>query len=129
MRLRSVLLAATVMTVPLAAKAQPIDGLYIGAGVGYNYKQDQKLNGFQPTGGFFGLTGTALFIFRRREVTKSGDDFVRVPGHPYTTGLFVLSCWSLVLSTLVASPLNAGIGVMILAIGALVYLFWVRGRE
>ena len=78
---------------------------------------------------FFGLTGTALFIFRKREVTKPGDAFVRVPGHPYTTGLFVLSCWSLVLSTLVASPLNAGIGVMILAIGALVYLFWVRGRE
>src|ERR1043166_7865400 len=89
---------------------------------------------------FFGLTGTALFIFRRREnavaaaltrrendaPTERGgySDFVRVPGHPYTTGVFVLACWSLVLSTLVASPMNAGIGVVILAIGALVYLFW-----
>lgn len=73
---------------------------------------------------FFGLTGTALFIFRKREGSKRGEDFVRVPGHPYTTGIFVLACWSLVLSTLIASPLNAGIGVVILAIGALIYLFW-----
>ena len=73
---------------------------------------------------FFGLTGTALFIFRRREGSKVGEDFVRVPGHPYTTGVFVLACWSLVLSTLVASPFNAGIGVVILGIGALVYFVW-----
>ena len=73
---------------------------------------------------FFGLTGTALFVFRRREESKIDGDFVRVPGHPYTTGIFVLACWSLVLSTLIASPLNAGIGVVILAIGVLVYLLW-----
>ncbi|HEX8899036.1 MAG TPA: hypothetical protein VF751_10080, partial [Chthoniobacterales bacterium] len=72
---------------------------------------------------FFGLTGAALFVFRRREGSQ-GEDFVRVPGHPYTTGLFVLACWSLVISTLIASPLNAGIGVVILAIGALVYVLW-----
>jgi APA family basic amino acid/polyamine antiporter len=75
---------------------------------------------------FFGLTGTALFVFRRREKPQPGDDFVRVPWHPYTTGLFVLACWCLVISTLIASPLNAGIGVVILAIGALVYRFWAR---
>ena len=73
---------------------------------------------------FFGLTGAALFVFRRREGSQQGEDFVRVPWHPYTTGLFVLVCWSLVISTLIASPLNAGIGVVILAIGALVYRVW-----
>jgi APA family basic amino acid/polyamine antiporter len=73
---------------------------------------------------FFGLTGTALFVFRRREKPEPGETFVRVPGHPYTTGLFVLACWSLVISTLIASPLNAGIGVVILGVGALVYWFW-----
>src|SRR5438105_4688148 len=73
---------------------------------------------------FFGLTGAALFVFRRREGSQQGEDFVRVPWHPYTTGLFVLACWSLVISTLIASPLNAGIGVVILAIGALVYRVW-----
>jgi OmpA-OmpF porin, OOP family len=40
MNLRTVLLAATVLAVPVAAHAQPIEGLYIGAGVGGNYEQD-----------------------------------------------------------------------------------------
>jgi len=75
---------------------------------------------------FFGLTGAALFIFRRREPPTSADKFVRVPWHPFTTGLFVLACWCLVFSTLLAAPLNAGIGVLILAIGAVVYWFWAR---
>jgi APA family basic amino acid/polyamine antiporter len=73
---------------------------------------------------FFGLTGTALFVFRHKEKAVAGENFVRVPGHPYTTGVFVLACWSLVISTLIASPLNAGIGVLILAIGALIYQLW-----
>jgi APA family basic amino acid/polyamine antiporter len=77
---------------------------------------------------FFGLAGAALFIFRRREPPTSDDKFVRVPWHPFTTGLFVLACWCLVFSTLLAAPLNAGIGVVILAIGALVYRFWAQPR-
>jgi APA family basic amino acid/polyamine antiporter len=77
---------------------------------------------------FFGLTGAALFIFRRREPPARNDNFVRVPWHPFTTGLFVLACWCLVFSTLLAAPFNAGIGVVILAIGALVYWFWARPR-
>src|SRR5213078_1074296 len=50
---------------------------------------------------FFGLTGTALFVFRHREKGEASEKFVRVPGHPYTTGVFVVACWSLVLSTLI----------------------------
>jgi basic amino acid/polyamine antiporter, APA family len=67
-----------------------------------------------------------LFIFRRRDKPQASEDFVRVPGHPYTTGVFVLACWSLVISTLVASPLNAGIGVVILGLGGVVYFLWAR---
>ena len=37
MQLRSALLAATVMALPLAAQAQPVTGLYVGAGVGVNF--------------------------------------------------------------------------------------------
>jgi APA family basic amino acid/polyamine antiporter len=77
---------------------------------------------------FFGLTGAALFVFRRREASVVSGDFVRVPWHPYTTGLFVLASWSLVITTLIAAPLNAGIGVVILGIGALVYWFWANSR-
>jgi OOP family OmpA-OmpF porin len=49
MRLRTALLGATMLAAPLyftsAAKAQPIDGLYVGAGAGANYRQDQDLRG------------------------------------------------------------------------------------
>jgi len=46
----------------MAAKAQPqpISGLYVGAGAGYNYKTDQNIEGFQPNGGFFSLTGGSV---------------------------------------------------------------------
>ncbi len=37
MKLRNVLLAATILAAPVAAKAQPVTGLYVGAGVGYDY--------------------------------------------------------------------------------------------
>ena len=44
MKLRSALLAATVLAAaPVAAKAQAISGLYIGAGAGANFMQDQSL--------------------------------------------------------------------------------------
>jgi APA family basic amino acid/polyamine antiporter len=75
---------------------------------------------------FFGLTGAALFIFRRRENPDATEKFVRVPWHPITTGIFVLACWTLVVSTLIRAPQNAGIGVLILGIGALVYRFWAK---
>ncbi len=45
MKLRSALMAATVLVAPVAAKAQAIDGLYIGAGVGANYMQNQHIRG------------------------------------------------------------------------------------
>jgi basic amino acid/polyamine antiporter, APA family len=77
---------------------------------------------------FFGLTGAALFIFRRREPRESREEYVRVPWHPVTTGVFVLACWTLAISTLVRFPQNAGIGVVILGIGALVYRCWARPR-
>jgi OOP family OmpA-OmpF porin len=49
MTLRSALLAATMVALPLAANAQPIDGLYIGGGAGVNFMQQEH---FQST--FFG---------------------------------------------------------------------------
>ncbi len=51
MRFRSALLAATVLAVPLAARAQPIDGLYLGAGAGVNFKQNQSFTGLSADRG------------------------------------------------------------------------------
>ena len=58
MKLRSALLAATVMVAPVAAKAEAISGLYIGAGAGANFIQDQSVKSvrFPQRGGI----GTAF---------------------------------------------------------------------
>jgi outer membrane protein OmpA-like peptidoglycan-associated protein len=40
MRVRNALLAATFLALPLAAQAQPINGLYVGAGIGVNVPQE-----------------------------------------------------------------------------------------
>jgi OmpA-OmpF porin, OOP family len=45
MKLRSALLAATVLAMPFAASAQPVTGLYLGAGLGVNFTQQEKVNG------------------------------------------------------------------------------------
>ena len=76
---------------------------------------------------FFGLTGAALFVFRRREADGRDEAPVtafRVPGHPITTGLFVAACWAISATTIIRYPTNAGIGVVILLIGVVVYQFW-----
>ena len=44
MQLRSALLAATVLAMPFAAQAQPINGLYIGANAGVNILSNQDIN-------------------------------------------------------------------------------------
>jgi OmpA-OmpF porin, OOP family len=49
MRFRSALLAATVLAVPLAAQAQPVTGLYIGAGAGVNVKDNPALKNLSLT--------------------------------------------------------------------------------
>ena len=57
MQLRNALLAATIvampLAVPLAAQAQPVTGLYVGAGLGINIMQDQNVH----TGGAFVTSG------------------------------------------------------------------------
>ena len=44
MSLRKALMAATILSLPLAAQAQPITGLYVGAGAGANWVQSTTNN-------------------------------------------------------------------------------------
>ncbi len=46
MKTRTALLLATMLAAPLAAHAQPIDGIYIGAGAGVNLLQNDIVNGY-----------------------------------------------------------------------------------
>jgi APA family basic amino acid/polyamine antiporter len=73
---------------------------------------------------FFGLTGLALFIFRRRQPPAG----FRTPGHPITTAIFTISCWIVVIATIVKSPVNSLIGFAILAAGLPAYAWWRRSR-
>jgi APA family basic amino acid/polyamine antiporter len=72
---------------------------------------------------WFGLTGFALFIFRRRDPAKGGFS---APGHPFTTGLFVISCALVVIATLVSNPVNSVIGFLILLAGIPACRYWQR---
>jgi len=72
---------------------------------------------------FFGVTACSLFVFRRRDPSGAG---YRVPGHPWTTLLFIAACWLVVLSTVVEHPANTGIGLAILMTGVPVYFLWRR---
>jgi len=69
---------------------------------------------------FFGLTGLALFIFRRRQPPAG----FRTPGHPVTTAIFTISCWIVVIATIAKTPKDSLIGFAILAAGLPAYWFW-----
>ena len=100
---------------------------------------------------FFGLAGAALIVFRRRMragvpvagigqddsaprsaaesaavVHSDGSAQFRMPGHPWSTIVFVGTFWIIALSTVVQFPGSAGIGVLILLAGVPVYAYWRR---
>jgi len=74
---------------------------------------------------FFGLTASCVFVFRHRDALAQKPSNVevgfRVPGHPCTTGLFVLAAWLIVLNTIYKYPRNAGAAVCILLAGVPAY--------
>jgi APA family basic amino acid/polyamine antiporter len=74
---------------------------------------------------FFGLTAAALFVFRRREGTDEKVGYL-VPGHPWTTGLFVFACVAIVAGTVWSHPKESLVGWLFLASGIPAYLFWRR---
>jgi APA family basic amino acid/polyamine antiporter len=71
---------------------------------------------------FFGLTGAALFVFRRKFSEAHGG--FSAPGHPVTTGLFVACCFAVVVATVVNTPVNSLIGFGILLLGVPAFLYW-----
>ena len=76
---------------------------------------------------FFGLTGAALFVFRRRNPDQ--PVFFKAPGHPFTTAIYVIACWTVVVATVANNPVNAIIGYVILAAGVPACLYWQRKKR
>lgn len=75
---------------------------------------------------FFGLTGAALFVFRRRSPDQRAS--FKAPGHPVTTGLFVVACAMIVAATVWNNTLNSLIGYAILLAGVPACLYWQRKK-
>jgi basic amino acid/polyamine antiporter, APA family len=76
---------------------------------------------------WFGLTGAALFLFRRRDGAAAA--MFRVPGHPFTTAFFVLCCWLVVAATLWSHPADGALGILILLAGIPFCLYWLAKRD
>ncbi|HVR44280.1 MAG TPA: amino acid permease [Thermoanaerobaculia bacterium] len=75
---------------------------------------------------FFGLTGVALILFRRR-LGPNGTgrpEGLRMPGHPVTTVLFVAACFAVVAATVWRHPANSAIGLAIVLAGIPAWLAW-----
>jgi OmpA-OmpF porin, OOP family len=65
MRVRNILLAATMAALPVAAAAQPVTGLYLGTGAGVNIMQDTtvaSIGGFTTRDASLQTTGGAAAL-------------------------------------------------------------------
>jgi basic amino acid/polyamine antiporter, APA family len=77
---------------------------------------------------FFGLAAIALIVFRNRDAHAGASrPAFRMPGHPFTTVLFLAIAWGVVLDVLLASPVETAIGIAILFSGLPVYWLFTRG--
>jgi basic amino acid/polyamine antiporter, APA family len=75
---------------------------------------------------FFGLTAGALVIVRRREArvprrNSPSDEYASMPGHPVTTGVFILVAAAIVVNSFVVSPIQSMIGSGILIAAAAIF--------
>jgi basic amino acid/polyamine antiporter, APA family len=77
---------------------------------------------------FFGLTAGALVIVRGRHGTVNAaspmapeDAVARMPGHPWTTGLFIVVAAGIVLNSFFAYPTQSLVGSAILAAATIVF--------
>jgi APA family basic amino acid/polyamine antiporter len=76
---------------------------------------------------FFGLTAVCLLVLRRSATSEDSLRF-RVPGHPWTTVVFIVAQWMIVVSTSSHDPIRAGIGFGIALLGLPAYFLW-RSRS
>jgi APA family basic amino acid/polyamine antiporter len=75
---------------------------------------------------FFGLSATCLFVLRHgdAQTPQASVKGFRVPGHPFTTLIFIAACWLVVIDTIYKYPMNALAGIAILLLGVPVYAIW-----
>ncbi len=79
---------------------------------------------------FFGLTGAAIFVFRRRIPIATREPGVfRSPGYPLVPALFVAAAALAVASAVLSNPKRSAIGTALLATGVPVYFLYAKKRN
>lgn len=78
---------------------------------------------------FYGLAALALFVFRARAKGAPPAAGYAIPGHPWTTGFFMLASWGIVAATVHADPAHSLIGMTFLLLGLPAYFVWMRVRR
>ena len=78
MKLRNMLLAATVLALPVAASAQPVNGIYVGGSVGFNYLSSVSTNAgsggnYKGDGGFVGIGSVGYGLGNGLRLEIEGD--------------------------------------------------------
>lgn len=73
---------------------------------------------------FYGITGAAIFIFRKRSGSTNG--IYQVPGYPWIPTIFIIMAITLVIATLVESPKESAIGVAMILSGIPFYYLFFR---
>jgi basic amino acid/polyamine antiporter, APA family len=75
---------------------------------------------------FNGLLALALFIIRARDRQQgnAGVGRFRIPWHPLSTAVYMLASWGVALATIVAYPVDAGIGIAIVLSAVPIYFLW-----
>ena len=72
---------------------------------------------------FFALTAACIFVFRKRGESSS------MPGHPFTTLVFIAICLFVVQATFLHDPGHSLIGLALTIAGLPVYLLWRKRRS
>jgi APA family basic amino acid/polyamine antiporter len=79
---------------------------------------------------FFGLTVAGLFVFHGRHPVEGREPGAFVaPGYPVVPALFVAAAALVVASVVYANPSRSLLGLLLLASGVPVYLFYARRRK
>ncbi len=76
---------------------------------------------------FYGLVTASIFLFRRRMPSAARP--YRAWGYPVVPVLFLLVTGFLLINTLIATPMQALVGIFLIALGLPVYYFFFRHRR
>ena len=79
---------------------------------------------------FFGFSALAIFIFRKRDrLAGAPEPWFRIPLHPWSTLLFLVTAWGIVIDVVLKSPMDASFGIGVLLTGIPVYYAFRRWQK